>query len=436
MLCKNCGRELPISGKFCPFCGATVEQTGANDETAVFTGLPDELNTPIDLSAFDAAMEDSHPGASLSGKAGVTTGDPLTVTDPRMPTAGERPPTRRSAGAPQSSAQSAPHTTYFDAGTPADEPYRRPSKAQRGVTVVLILLLILGLIGGGVWFALSRRPDENLTLAEKYMERSKFDDALIAFEAALAEAKDPAAIQLQIDQLKSFQQARSLVESGDYTAALATLNDLRGRLLDKTAPLGEAVDALIEQATAGQAENEFAADIAEAQAYFDDKKYDAAAGKLDALAADDTLSAEQKRQVEQLRTQLTEAQEAAQRQEQNAQEAAAKKQAFSAQIEQLEQNDRQIAEAETTEQAFDLTAASFEAWDQLLSNMYDHLATVLNADQYAAEEASYQQWVEERDEGAKSASRESEDEISAQLAAASFKQSYTKTRCYKLLDLM
>ena len=68
--------------------------------------------------------------------------------------------------------------------------------------------------------------------------------------------------------------------------------------------------------------------------------------------------------------------------------------------------------------------------------MYDHLATVLNADQYAAEEASYQQWVEERDEGAKSASRESEDEISAQLAAASFKQSYTKTRCYKLLDLM
>ena len=26
MLCKNCGRELPIAGKFCPFCGAVVEQ--------------------------------------------------------------------------------------------------------------------------------------------------------------------------------------------------------------------------------------------------------------------------------------------------------------------------------------------------------------------------------------------------------------------------
>ena len=43
MLCKNCGKELPIAGKFCPFCGAAVEQTGVNDETAVFTTLPDDL---------------------------------------------------------------------------------------------------------------------------------------------------------------------------------------------------------------------------------------------------------------------------------------------------------------------------------------------------------------------------------------------------------
>ena len=37
MLCKNCGKELPIAGQFCPFCGAPVEQQGVNDETAVFT---------------------------------------------------------------------------------------------------------------------------------------------------------------------------------------------------------------------------------------------------------------------------------------------------------------------------------------------------------------------------------------------------------------
>ena len=82
MLCKNCGRELPIAGKFCPFCGAVVEQEGVNDETAVFTSLPEELKGPIDLSAFDEVMKEDHPGGSFSGD-GVTTGDPLAVTDPR-----------------------------------------------------------------------------------------------------------------------------------------------------------------------------------------------------------------------------------------------------------------------------------------------------------------------------------------------------------------
>ena len=44
MLCKKCGRELPYAGgKFCPFCGAPVEQTGVSDETEVFTTLPEEL---------------------------------------------------------------------------------------------------------------------------------------------------------------------------------------------------------------------------------------------------------------------------------------------------------------------------------------------------------------------------------------------------------
>ena len=48
MLCKNCGKELPIAGKFCPFCGAAVEQTGVNDETAVFTTLPDDMKDPVE----------------------------------------------------------------------------------------------------------------------------------------------------------------------------------------------------------------------------------------------------------------------------------------------------------------------------------------------------------------------------------------------------
>ena len=68
--------------------------------------------------------------------------------------------------------------------------------------------------------------------------------------------------------------------------------------------------------------------------------------------------------------------------------------------------------------------------------MYDYLSTVLNADQYAAEEASFQQWVQERDEGAENAASEASDDTAAQLASYSFRQSYTKARCYKLLDMM
>ena len=68
--------------------------------------------------------------------------------------------------------------------------------------------------------------------------------------------------------------------------------------------------------------------------------------------------------------------------------------------------------------------------------MYDYLSTILNADQYAAEEASFQQWVEERDSGAANAASEVEGDTEAQLASYSFRQSYTKARCYKLLDMM
>ena len=104
MLCKNCGRELPIAGKFCTFCGAVVEQEGVNDETAVFTSLPDELKGPIDLSAFDAVMKEDHHADGLTDD-GVTTGDPFAATDPHIPTAEELPPidvppVRRASGTP------------------------------------------------------------------------------------------------------------------------------------------------------------------------------------------------------------------------------------------------------------------------------------------------------------------------------------------------
>ncbi len=427
MLCKNCGKELPIAGKFCPFCGAPVEQAGVNDETAVFTTLPEELNGPIDTSAFDAAMRDAHPSAG-----GAASSDPLGATDPRAPALDElppidMPPVRRAAGTPDD-----PHTTRFERRDEPDyRPYRKPSKGKKGAVIALVVILVFALIGGGVWFFLSRQPDENLTLAEKYMNRGDFDQALEYYLAAQAEAKDPSALDATIQLLRDYQDAQDYMDNGQYTEAVAALKQLQNRVTDPDSTLYAAIEEMIQKAQTAQADNQFAADIQEAQSYLSDQKYDAAAGKLDSLAADDTLTDDQKKQVEDLQKQLTEAQEAAQRQEETQQ-----KQMFSSRIDEQEANDQKISAAATPEEELELTSTSFEAWDTLLSEMYDYLATVLNADQYASEEASYKTWVEERDKGAENAAAQSEDETAGQLAAASFKQSYTKARCYKLLDLM
>mgnify|MGYP000157058637 CR=1 FL=1 len=162
----------------------------------------------------------------------------------------------------------------------------------------------------------------------------------------------------------------------------------------------------------------------------------AASGKLDSLANDDSLTDDQKKQVKELQKQLSDAQQQEKQQEENSQKKAEQRDAFSKKMDELESDDLKISSAENQEDELAMTASSFEQWDNLLSEMYDYLATVLNADQYASEEASYKQWVQERDSGAENAAKETEDDTAKQLASYSFKQSYTKTHCYKLLDLM
>ena len=313
MLCNNCGKELPIAGKFCPFCGATVEQAGVNDETAVFTSLPDELNGPIDLSAFDAAMKEGHTSAG-GAQDGVTTGDPLAATDPRIPAADELPPidvppVRRASGTPE-----APRTTYFGEPDPDDRPYRKPSKGKKGAVIAVVVIVIIALIAGGVWFFLSRQPDENLTLAEQYMNRGDFDKALEYYLAAQAEASDPSSLDATIQLLEDFQTAQDYVDNGQYTEAVAALKQLQNRVTDPSSALYTAIEDLLSQAQTAQSDSEFAADFARAQEYLANSQYDQCAAMLDTLDADDTLTDDQKQQVSDLRSQLTEAQESAQRQ--------------------------------------------------------------------------------------------------------------------------
>ncbi len=466
MFCKNCGREIPDMGQFCPFCGAPLMQGDVNDETTIFKP-PAGQEGPIDLSAFNAALQDTHYPVNPGMEDGVTTGDPLSITGP-----GIQPPPRPVRRT------DAPHTTYFEPEPYDGEPYRKPSAGKKVGIAFLVIILIGALVGGGVWFVVSHKPDENLTAAEKYMTRGKFEEALAAYQDALPAAKDPAPIQLQIDQLKTYQQAKAFMENGDYASALATLSDLKGRINDSSSALSKEVDEMQEQAQLAIEDKEFANDITEAQTYLSDGKYDAAAAKLDSLEADGGLSSEQQAQVKKLQQQLSEAREAAQRQEENRQEKAEKKEYFRKKIASIEESDKKILKAKNTEEELKLTTDSFNSWNSLLDEMYDYLATVLNADLYAAEEESYKQWLQERDAGAANAASESSsqseepegdtekdsektsdsgektegsseksdkgqekpkekvDNTAGELASVSFKQSYTKTRCYKVLDLM
>lgn len=427
MLCKNCGRELPISGKFCPFCGAPTEQTGVDDETTFFTPLSED-DSPIDTAAFDAAFTEEQRSAHAS--AGMP--EKETAAPKAQPSRGETPPARRNASA----APNGPRTTYFEQPDRDNQPYKKPGAGKKAAIVVLVIVLIAAVIGGGVWFVLSRKPDENLTLAEKYMNRGKFSNALDAYKAAQAEAKDPTAMQLIIDQLGDYQDAQDYLDAGEYESALALLSRLQERITDKTSPLADAVEDMIAKAKSGQSDSKFASDLQQATSYIDDKKYDAAAGVLDSLSADDSLTSDQKSQVDKLRERLTEEQAAAKRQEENQQAQQQQKQTFVDQMDKLEESDGKITSAETIETQLDATATSFEAWDTLLADMYTYLETVLSADAYASEEESYNAWVKERDAGAENAAKDAADETAGKLASASFKQSYTKTRCYKLLDLM
>ena len=435
MLCKNCGKELPIAGKFCPFCGAAVEQEGANDETAVFTSLPDELKGPIDVSAFDAAMQDAHHEAGAPDSPSAAA-DPLAATDPHIPTADQLPPidvppVQRASGAAPS-----PRTTYFGAPDPDDRPYRKPSKGKKAAVIVVIVLVLAALIGGGVWYFLSSQPDENQTRAERYMESGDFDKALDAYLAAQAESGDPSAFADTIQLLQDFQATDDYLADGDYAGAVAWLRQLQNRVTDTSSTLYAAIGDKIAEVQSAQSDSEFSSDLQSAQDALSSGQLDSCLAKLDDLDADDTLSAEQKQQVSDLRDQLTEAQASQQKQEENEQKQSEQKQAFSDRMDALEQDDLQISSAATTEDELALTASSFEQWDGLLAEMYDYLSTILNADQYASEEASYQQWIEERDSGAANAANGVSDQTEADLASYSFRQSYTKTRCYRLLDLM
>jgi|GEM_PF-365393 len=516
MLCKNCGREMPMIGKNCPFCGASTllsrppkktTNTNENDETTFF--IPISEDGRPDLSAFREALQGRRPTvnqqeitlessdapqpepspltAPVQQPAGRQTAPPRPHTAPVQQPAGQQtaPPRPRTAPVQQQPAgqpsvsrlQTTPapaqmqpaydistedasasyetsrrrtrtrkKTTYYDPETNDIRHYRKRSLGQRILTKLCIIVAIAGIAAGSIYYYNSHRekPDENLVAAEKYMEHGQFDNALNAFQQALSDAKDPAVIQLQIDQLKSYQQAADSLKNKDYASAITTLNDLKGRLTDAASPLAEAVDELLTTVQSERAKSVQKPDASNESNQSDDNKSDNISN--DDNNADNTSSNDNNDDTSGNSNQTTEPttndnesesneeQEAAARQEELAQEKRQQQQAFSRRIGSLESDDEQISSSQDSQEKLEMTSRSFEAWDTMLADLYDTLATVASADDYAAAEQDYQQWIAERDQGAANAASENPDSEEGQLAAAQFKQSYTKTQCYKILD--
>ena len=147
----------------------------------------------------------------------------------------------------------------------------------------------------------------------------------------------------------------------------------------------KAIEDLLDKAQSAQSDDQFNSDLDEAQSYLDDKKYDAANGKLDSLANDDSLTDDQKKAGQgaaEAAFRCTAAGKAAGREQPEKGRAA---RCVQQKMDELESDDLKISSAENQEDELAMTASSFEQWDNLLSEMYDYLATVLNADQYASE---------------------------------------------------
>ena len=148
--------------------------------------MKDPVETgPIDTSAFDAAMRAEKQQLPVDDTAANpladTATDPLADTNPNIPNPNiptqaamrpiDTPPVRRTAGTPER------RTTYYNGeADPKDRVYKKPSKGKRGLIIALVVIIVAALIGGGVWyFTNSHKTDENLIMAEKYMDRGAFD---------------------------------------------------------------------------------------------------------------------------------------------------------------------------------------------------------------------------------------------------------------------
>lgn len=175
MFCTNCGNQLPDGTRFCVHCGTVQDSISAAAPAPV-------AQPPVQTSL----AEDSFLNAVAVEEA--------TYETPYIATPDYTPPVRSAA----------------------------PKKNKTGLIIAIIVVLVLVLAVGGVFFLLDYMDSKAYAEATAMMEAGDINGALTAFED-LGDYEDSAKM---VKNLKKYQQAMTKLDAHQYDEALEIFKDL------------------------------------------------------------------------------------------------------------------------------------------------------------------------------------------------------------------
>ncbi len=261
MFCRNCGKEIEDNARFCRFCGQKLNET---DEAGVIArqGIPEAAMKTETAPAYEEAHAGSMGAGSdvndnmpvedySSGLSGGNRPEPAGNDNPALseadrqdpnrenstvPFADNRPEQSRNKG-PLPPADNRPELSGNNSPVPpADnrpEPARDNSRASVSDTVVAkkknntalviaiaavaVLLIAVGILIFVMSDSPAKKYEEQLKLAERYLDELDYDKAIAAYRAAID--IDPKAEDAYLGLAEAY------VEKGELQAAVDILKE-------------------------------------------------------------------------------------------------------------------------------------------------------------------------------------------------------------------
>lgn len=137
MFCQNCGSRLEDGDRFCPTCGAVVEDAPANEESAARAQAPTSLDAPADATVVRPVSVAEAPATAATG---TTAAAAPAAVQPVIPAA------QPSVQAPE------PSTTAQPAPT-------APRRKVSAPVIAAVACAACALVAVGVWFVMADPAD-------------------------------------------------------------------------------------------------------------------------------------------------------------------------------------------------------------------------------------------------------------------------------------